>query len=129
MPRAATVGAIDKAGEAVRSVTLDSPHDLARLLKRLGCRSASIHICECLHAKVYIFESKKHDLVTFIGSHNPTTAGSNTNLEVGVCFNARVATSAWRVVADLKDFLRDRSRPYSEITEQKDFRGASTCLP
>src|SRR5215469_2027281 len=59
--------------------------DLSKQLLKNGCKSVATYICNRLHAKVYIFETLRHDLSLVIGSHNPTRAGISTNLEVGVC--------------------------------------------
>src|ERR1700735_1226149 len=71
----------------------------------------TIRLCHHLHAKVYVFETATHELVGLIGSHNPTRAGTTTNLEVGVLMHASCGTSEWLMLADLRDSIYARSRP------------------
>lgn len=60
-----------------------------------GLQPITTHILENLHAKVYVFESRRRDLAALIGSHNPTVAGSEKNLEVGVYISAKFRTPGW----------------------------------
>src|SRR5258708_26674858 len=46
----------------------DTAEDLGKRLSRNGCRPAVVHICNRLHAKVYIFESLQRELSVVVGS-------------------------------------------------------------
>jgi PLD-like domain len=78
------------------------------------CSLVTIRLCDHLHAKVYIFETATHELVGLIGSHNPTRAGTTTNLEVGVLMRASCGTSEWLMLADLRDSIYARSQPETD---------------
>lgn len=100
------------------------PHEdvCAKLRSRLNRRSVApvtIYLCRHLHAKVYLFETGTRELIGLIGSHNPTRAGTTTNIEVGVLLHARSGTPEWLMLADLRATLYERSRPYSRVAGNK----------
>jgi len=87
----------------------------ARLQSRVPHRSipfVKIHVCRHLHAKVYLCETRSREFIGLIGSHNPTRAGTTTNVEVGVLLFAKSGTPEWLQLADLRAALCERSRPY-----------------
>jgi hypothetical protein len=88
--------------------------DLSKQLLNNGCKRLAIYICNRLHAKVYMFESLRHELSVVISSQNPTRAGITRNLEIGVRVTAAPGTSQWRAVADLREFLKTESQVYEK---------------
>lgn len=90
---------------------------MKRALLQRGGKSVQMYVSKHMHAKVYIFESRRRDLAMVIGSHNPTKAGISRNLEVGVFIGARPNKADWRSIVDLRTYLKKRSRTYSSSTK------------
>ncbi len=92
---------------------------MMRSLVQEGSTSAEIFLSQHLHAKVYIFESPNRDLAAMIGSHNATAAGLSKNLEVGVFVSARPNKPEWKAIADLREYLRNKSHFHSSSEHRK----------
>jgi phosphatidylserine/phosphatidylglycerophosphate/cardiolipin synthase-like enzyme len=101
---------------------VDAAEEMVQCLLQQGCRTVQVYISEHIHAKVYIFESRRGDLAALIGSHNPTKAGISKNLEVGVFIGTRPHKPEWKTIVDLRDYLRGRSCFYSNSTDRKDLK-------
>ncbi len=84
-----------------------------------GLAPVSTYVYENLHAKVYVFESQRRDLVALIGSHNPTVAGSEKNLEVGVYIGAKFRTPEWASIFELRAHLRNLARPFQVFQNER----------
>ena len=81
-----------------------------------GWQYLSLSIAKHLHAKAYIFESKRGDLETLIGSQNATHAGTTKNLEASVYFAASKYTAEWESIFRFREFLRSSSKHYDSKT-------------
>ncbi len=91
--------------------------DLYDLFGQRRSRGVSIRIADRLHAKVFIFESAKFDLLGVVGSHNATAAAISQNLEAGAFIGGRLGSREWRHLFDLRNSLRASSTSYvGEIT-------------
>jgi hypothetical protein len=95
----------------------EAAREIIEYFWRRSCRSVSVRVAERLHAKVYIFESPKGDLLAVVGSHNPTVAAITQNLEAGIFVGAKSGCEEWRHLLELRNSLRASSNAYlGEIT-------------
>jgi phosphatidylserine/phosphatidylglycerophosphate/cardiolipin synthase-like enzyme len=78
-------------------------------------RRVSLYVSTALHAKVYIFESKRRIIAALIGSHNPTRAGAKSNLELGVFLSATPGRPEWASIQQTRDFILASSQFNSEL--------------
>lgn len=95
----------------------NAAEQMRRSLLQQGSKNVEVYVSRYIHAKVYIFESRRRDLAALIGSHNPTKAGLGKNLEVGVFIGARPNGPEWKSIVELRSYLKKRSRPYSGFTQ------------
>lgn len=95
----------------------DAARDVIEFFWQKHSRNVSVRIAENLHAKVYIFESTKCDLLAVVGSHNPTIAAITQNLEAGVFVGCQPGREEWQHLIELRSSLRASSYAYlGEIT-------------
>ena len=98
-------------------------------LQQHYCQNFDLYICARLHAKVYIFESLRGHLAALVGSHNPTSSGMSSNIEIGVVLRARPTTSNWLTLTELKKFLINQATPYmSNLNQIIVAKGVNSCF-
>jgi hypothetical protein len=68
-------------------------------------RKAHLYVHPRLHAKIYVFECKNRVIAALIGSHNPTRAGSKSNLEIGVFLSATCGKPEWQPIQQAREFI------------------------
>jgi phosphatidylserine/phosphatidylglycerophosphate/cardiolipin synthase-like enzyme len=88
---------------------------VAASFRQHGAKNVQLYISKHIHAKVYVFESRRGDLAAMIGSHNPTRAGMSRNLEIGIVISAKPNKPEWKMISDLRDYLKRKSRFYASL--------------
>jgi phosphatidylserine/phosphatidylglycerophosphate/cardiolipin synthase-like enzyme len=103
--------------EIALTILVRTPAAARKIIPMLASRGrkVTVYISAALHAKVYIFESKRRVIAAMIGSHNPTRAGAKNNLELGVFLSATPGRQEWHSIQQTRDFILASSQFNSEL--------------
>jgi phosphatidylserine/phosphatidylglycerophosphate/cardiolipin synthase-like enzyme len=94
--------------------TKDAARRMRTLLEERR-RKCVIYVNAHLHAKLYVFECKNRVIAALIGSHNPTRAGSKTNIEIGVFLSATPGRPEWQPIQQAREYILSSARFQDEL--------------